>query len=176
MINLSNQKHIKSIIDFGLVLISCALLLLVASPSEAKLEFFQNENDYEMQRSLESLRDLDYQTWQLVVYPKAENQDELVLRIIGFTGSLRLDHPEKLQVKSGIKSWNLSDITLENPQLFEDNRDAAAEFELGPLLMDLKNDRPLRLSLRDGFNELPVPPYLVNEWRSMKKIHLENGN
>ena len=50
---------------------------------------------------------------------------------------------------------------------------AAAEFDLDPLLKDLKNNRPLRLALRGGFSELPIPPYVVKEWRS---IHLENEN
>ena len=78
---------------------------------------------------------------------------------------MRLDHSRKLKVKSGIKHWDLNDITLQNPQLLNDNRDAAAEFELEPLITELNNNRPLRLYLKGGFNELPVPPYVVKEWR-----------
>ncbi len=140
------------------------------SSVNAKLDFFESIEEVQVQRSLESLRDLDDQTWQMVVYPKEGSQDQLVLRIVGFKGSLRLDHPTKLLIESGLKTWKLEDITLENPQLLSDTRDAAAEFLLDPLLIDLKNNRPLRLSLKGGFSELPVPPYLVKEWRAINQI------
>ena len=38
---------------------------------------------------------------------------------------------------------------------------------LGPLLADLQQNRPLRLRLPGVFVELPVPPYVVAEWRSL---------
>ncbi|MFN9945156.1 MAG: DUF3122 domain-containing protein, partial [bacterium] len=44
---------------------------------------------------------------------------------------------------------------------------AAAEFDLAPLLADLTNNRPLRLELPGVFTELPVPPYVVKEWRQL---------
>ena len=53
-----------------------------------------------------------------------------------------------------------------------DGREAAAEFALDPLLDDLSNNRPLRLVLPGVFNELPVPPYVVGEWRSLQTMPL----
>ena len=106
---------------------------------------------------------------------KIREQWSMVIRIVGFTGSLRIDHPTELEIQSGIKSWNLEDITLNNSLLENDNRDAVVEFSLGNLLKDLKSNRPLRLSLRGGFTELPVPPYVVNEWRSINLIPLKDG-
>ena len=47
---------------------------------------------------------------------------------------------------------------------------------LKELLKDLNNNRPLRLALNGGFTELPVPPYVVNEWRSIDSIPLKNDN
>ena len=44
---------------------------------------------------------------------------------------------------------------------------AAAEFDLNPLLADLNQNRPLRLELPGVFVELPVPPFVVGEWRSL---------
>ena len=52
--------------------------------------------------------------------------------------------------------------------LASDGREAAAEFALDPLLADLSNNRPLRLFLPGVFNELPVPPYVVGEWRDVQ--------
>ena len=173
MIEKCPRPNLKYLITFLLISISC--LFICPSSLEAKLEFFDNSEGVPIQRSLESLRDLDDQNWQIIVYPNEESQGNIVLRIVGFTGSLRLDHPTKLHMESGLKTWDLEDITLENPELSNDNRDAAAEFLLDPLLKDLKNNRPLRMSLHKGISELPVPPYLVNEWRSLKQSSLENG-
>jgi hypothetical protein len=41
------------------------------------------------------------------------------------------------------------------------------EPNLAPLLADLSNNRPLRLELPGVFTELPVPPFVVAEWRSL---------
>ncbi len=67
-----------------------------------------------------------------------------------------------------MKEWQLPDITLDNPALAADGRDAAAEFDLDPLLRDLRNNRPLRLFLPGVLNDLPVPPFGVAEWRQVQ--------
>jgi len=118
--------------------------------------------------STEFLRDLDYETWQLVVYKSPNNDEKLVLRVIGYPGNLRIDHPLPLNVESGRKKWRLDDVTLLNSELAEDSRQAAAEFDLENLLQDISQNRPLRLSLQGVFSELPVPPFLVKEWRALK--------
>ena len=118
--------------------------------------------------STEFLRDLDYETWQLVAYKSPINDEKLVLRVIGYPGNLRIDHPLSLDVESGRKRWKLEDITLLNTELAEDSRQAAAEFDLESLLNDISQNRPLRLSLQGVFSELPVPPFLVKEWRALR--------
>ena len=170
------NKYFNYRINRLLCFFSTFLLFLFPVSTAAIMETYENYNGIEVERSIESLRDLDYQTWQVVVYPQSEKNDQIILRIVGFEGSLRIDHPTELEIHSGIKDWNLEDITLINPQLANDNRDAAVEFLLNNLLADLKKNRPLRLSLRGGFTELPIPPYVVNEWRSINSVHLENGN
>lgn len=120
-------------------------------------------------RSLESLRDLDYQSWQLVAYrmgPPA-TAAAITLRIVGYPGRVRLDHPTPLEVRSGRRRWLLNDTTLSSAKLATDGRAAAAEFDLTPLLADLQLNRPLRLRLPGVFVELPVPPFVVAEWRSL---------
>lgn len=120
-------------------------------------------------RSLESLRDLDYQSWQLVAYRSgpAASGAAITLRIVGYPGRVRLDHPTPLQVRSGRRNWQLPDITLQSSKLAGDGRAAAAEFDLTPLLADLQLNRPLRLMLPGVFVELPVPPFVVAEWRGL---------
>ncbi|MCX5950422.1 MAG: DUF3122 domain-containing protein, partial [Cyanobacteria bacterium] len=97
----------------------------------------------------------------------AAGTPSLRLRLVGFPGKVRIDHPTSLQVRSGRRQWQLADVTISQPQLAADSRSAAAEFDLAPLLADLDQARPLRLSLPGVFLELPVPPFVVAEWRRL---------
>jgi hypothetical protein len=151
------------------LLLTAALLLGWPAATQAQLHSHPDESGTPVVRSLESLRDLDYQSWQVVAYrsgPPAANAS-VTLRIVGFPGRVRLDHPTPLLTRAGLRLWELADITLANPKLAADTRAAAAEFDLTPLLADLRKDRPLRLELPGVFVELPVPPYVVAEWRRL---------
>ena len=142
--------------------------LFVLAPIQVSAEIAETEINSEMiNASSEFLRDLDYETWQLVAYKSSYNNDKLILRIIGYPGSLRIDHPLDLKVESGRKEWLLHDKTLLNDELAKDSRQAAAEFDLEQLIQEISQNRPLRLSLDGVFSELPVPPFLVKEWRSL---------
>ena len=148
-------------------LLALVLWLSLPTPAQALVHAHNDENGTPVVRSLESLRDLDYQSWQVVAYREGPPGGPLKLRIVGYPGKVRLDHPTSLQVRSGHFRWELADVTLDNPQLAGDGRAAAAEFDLAPLLADLHQDRPLRLLLPGVFVELPVPPFVVTEWRSL---------
>ena len=164
------KKISKSINNFFLkgLLLTLIVTLLSFSPTKVSAEVAETEINSEMiYASSEFLRDLDYETWQLVVYKSPINEGKLILRVIGYPGSLRIDHPLDLRVESGRKDWMLSDKTLLNSELSKDRRQAAAEFDLEPLIQDISQNRPLRLSLEGVFSELPVPPFLVKEWRTL---------
>ena len=163
------KKISKLINDYLLRVISYLLTIsLILFPAKSYAEVAETEiNSSLIQASTEFLRDLDYETWQLVAYKSPINEGKLVLRIIGYPGNLRIDHPLSLKVESGRKSWDLDDITLLNSELAEDSRQAAAEFDLDQLINDISQNRPLRLSLQGVFSELPVPPFLVKEWRTL---------
>ena len=144
------------------------MVLFVLAPIQVSAEIAETEINSEMiNASSEFLRDLDYETWQLVAYKSPYNNDKLILMVIGYPGSLRIDHPLNLKVESGRKEWLLIDKTLLNDELAKDSRQAAAEFDLEQLIQDISQNRPLRLSLDGVFSELPVPPFLVKEWRSL---------
>ena len=162
-ISISTNKYLAKIL-VCLIFIS---LLLVPNKSYAEVAETQINGGL-INASTEFLRDLDYETWQLVAYKSINNDEKLVLRVIGYPGNLRIDHPLPLDVESGRKKWKLDDITLLNVELAEDSRQAAAEFDLENLLQDISQNRPLRLSLQGVFSELPVPPFLVKEWRTLR--------
>ena len=86
---------------------------------------------------------------------------------MGYPGSLRIDHPTSLIVNSGRKTWALKDITKNSKIKIETLNDSAAEFDLSTLIAELNKNRPLKISLPGLINDLPIPPYLVSEWRSL---------
>ena len=144
------------------------LLSFIFNPFKVFAEVAETEINGElMNASSEFLRDLDFETWQLVAYKSPLFEDKLILRVIGNPGNLRIDHPTYLRVESGRKQWLLDDKTLLNAELANDGRQAAAEFDLNELIQNIDKNRPLRLSLPGVFSELPVPPFLVKEWRSL---------
>ena len=144
------------------------LISLVFNPLKVHAEIAETEINGELiNASSEFLRDLDFETWQLVAYKSPFFEDKLILRVIGYPGNLRIDHPTNLQVDSGRKQWLLNDKTLLNAELANDGRQAAAEFDLNELINNIDKNRPLRLSLSGVFSELPVPPFVVKEWRSL---------
>ena len=144
------------------------LISLIFNPLKVQAEIAETEINGElMNASSEFLRDLDFETWQLVAYKSPFYEDKLILRVIGYPGNLRIDHPTNLQVDSGRKQWLLNDKTLLNAELANDGRQAAAEFDLNELINNIDKNRPLRLSLSGVFSELPVPPFVVKEWRSL---------
>ena len=159
---LNNNIFIKVILPFLL------LLSYIFSPLKVYAEIAETEINGELiNASSEFLRDLDFETWQLVAYKSPLNENKLILRVIGYPGNLRIDHPTELRVESGRKKWLLDDKTLLNVDLANDGRQAAAEFDLDELIKNLDKNRPLRLSLSGVFSELPVPPFVVKEWRAI---------
>jgi len=155
-------------IFFNGILSLFLLLSFIFNPLKVLAEVAETEINGELiNSSSEFLRDLDFETWQLVAYKSPLYENKLILRVIGYPGNLRIDHPTNLRVESGRKQWLLDDKTLLNEQLVNDGRQAAAEFDLDELIRNLDKNRPLRLSLSGVFSELPVPPFVVKEWRSI---------
>ena len=168
MIDMPILKRVFRFLCF--LILSLLVFTCFACSAQARIERNQLEYNHYLYRSIESLRDIDSQTWQVVAYHQGNNNYPYILRIVGYPGTLRLDHPLPLQVNSGRKYWDLEDITLMNPKISHDRREAAAEFDLSPLLKDLNNNRPLRLKLPKVFNDLPIPPYVVKEWRRIGEV------
>ena len=66
------------------------LLSFIFNPLEVSAEDAETEiNGKLMNASSEFLRDLDFETWQLVAYKSPLFEDKLILRVIGYPGNLR---------------------------------------------------------------------------------------
>ena len=88
------------------------LLCFIFNPLKVSAEVAETEINGELiNASSEFLRDLDFETWQLVAYKSSLFEDKLILRVIGYPGNLRIDHPTDLRVESGRKQWLLDDKT-----------------------------------------------------------------
>ena len=155
---------LRLLITFIFIL-SCFFIVVNKTYADSKVTL--NDKKNEINRSLETLRDLDFQAWQIIVYPSLKDPKTLILRIVGYPGSLRFDHPTNLVVNSGRKAWDIKDITKTRKTNVEILNGSVAEFDIGPLIYELDRNRPLRFRLPGLINELPIPPYLVSEWRSL---------
>ena len=147
---------------FAFFLIFCCLF----THSEniyADLNIKLHTSEKEMKRRLESILDLEYQTWQIIVYPSSKVPNNLILRIIGYLVSLRIDHLTNLIVNSVRKNWELKDITKKNKSKVETLNDSVSAYDNSPLIAELDRNRPLRLRLDALINDLPIPPHLVGE-------------
>ena len=117
------------------ILLLILLISFIFNPIKVSAEVAETEINGELiNASSEFLRDLDFETWQLVAYKSPFFADKLILRVIGYPGNLRIDHPTELRVESGRKQWLLDDKTLINVELANDARQAAAEIDIDELI------------------------------------------
>ena len=78
--NLINKFSIKRFF------LSFLMILFILAPIQVSAEIAETEINSEMiNASSEFLRDLDYETWQLVAYKSPYNKDKLILRVIGLS-------------------------------------------------------------------------------------------
>ena len=61
----------------------------------AQLHAHADENGQPMVRSLESLRDLDYQSWQAVAYRSGPPGGPVTLRIVGYLSLIHISEPTR---------------------------------------------------------------------------------
>ena len=89
------MKKISRLINkyFAKILICIVIVPLLFVPVKSYAEVAETQiNGGLINASTEFLRDLDYETWQLVAYKSPNNNEKLVLRVIGYPGNLRIDH------------------------------------------------------------------------------------
>ena len=95
------KKILKLINEYSAKILICLVIIpLLFVPVKSYAELAETQiNGALINASTEFLRDLDYETWQLVAYKSPNNDEKLVLRVIGYPGNLRIDHPLPLDVE-----------------------------------------------------------------------------
>ena len=69
------------------------ILSFIFNPLKVNAEIAETEINGELiMASSEFLRDLDFETWQLVAYKSPFFEDKLILRVIGYPGTVSYTH------------------------------------------------------------------------------------
>jgi hypothetical protein len=148
----------------GVVLV-IALTLRVPD-SLGSVHTYPEGNDRVMIRSLQTLRDRADQAWQVVFYKRVQHglTQSLHLRLVGFPGGAALQHRSALKITTGTeKVWMATETA---PVTDAPN---VAEYDLFEVMRQLTATTPLRLTLpvQGEPIELPIPPFVVEEWRKV---------
>ena len=148
----------------GMVL---AIALTLGAPDGlASVHTYPESNDRMMYRSLQTLRDRSDQAWQVVLYKRMQGgrTESIHLRLVGFPGGEALEHPHPLKITTGTEQvWMAAETA---PVTDAPN---VAEYDLLEIMRQLTSTTPLRLTLplEGTAIELPVPPFVVEEWRQV---------
>lgn len=148
----------------GIVL---ALFLALGVPSGlASVHTYPEGNDRVMYRSLQTLRDRTDQAWQVVLYKRMQGgqTESIHLRLVGFPGGSALEHPHSLKITTGTERVLMAAETAPVT-----NTANIAEYDLFEVMRQLNSTTPLRLTLplEGTAIELPIPPFVVEEWRQV---------
>ncbi len=74
-------SNIFRLIFTCVLIFSCFFTIVNTTYADSQINL--NDQKNEINRSLETLRDLDYQTWQIIVYPSFNTPPQLNLIIAG---------------------------------------------------------------------------------------------
>ena len=141
-------------------------LLIGAADGLASVHTYPEGSNGVMYRSLQTLRDRSNQTWQVVLYKRVQGglTQTLHLRLVGFPGGAALEHPHPLRITTGTERvW----LATETPPVTDTPN--VAEYDLLEVMRELNSTTPLRLTVpvQGQPIELPVPPFVVEEWRQV---------
>ncbi len=150
------------------LLLSLYLIIGNSQPVAASIHTYPESSTNIMYRSQQSLRDLSDRAWQAVLYKRINSGklETLRLRLVGFPGIIKLDHPQKLQITTGTgKLWNAEDVLVDSS--FPSN---VGEYDFLEVMTKLESNAPLRLNLSlqgETKAEIVVPIFAVKEWRRL---------
>lgn len=156
-----------------LLLAVCCLSvqLLTSSPALASIHRYPETENQVMYRSKQSLRDRQDLSWQVILFKRVKlgQVQEIHLRLVGFPGLTEFAHRQPLSLTTPTgKTWLAEDVVdLSLPK-------NVGEYDVFNILLKIENDIPLELALplaETKIVELPVPPYVVKEWRKLLDLN-----
>jgi len=139
-----------------------------ASAAIRQLEEAPNQMVYQ---SRQSLKDQHGNTWQIIAFKRSrpDGNSSFELRLVGFPNLVAIDHAQPLTLTNSLgKTLTAADTSS---HIFKEGAQGnVGQFDLQPLLAELKAEIPLKISLPTIKGEaisLSVPPALVAEWQTV---------
>jgi len=141
---------------------------LTAEPAVAAIAQLKESPGQMLYQARQTLRDTNGKTWQAIAFKRVRNNDTgFYLRLVGFPGIVAIDRSQPLTLATSLgQIFTTTDVS---EQFLSDSPTAAnvGQYDLQPILPQLKPEIPLKLSLRTVGGStvtLNVPPLAVQEW------------
>jgi Protein of unknown function (DUF3122) len=158
------------------VILSIGLLLSLGQPAFATISQLEEYPGQMLYQSRQNLQDQTGQFWQAIAFTRIhpEGSSTVSLRLVGFPGSVALDHKQPLILtissKSNLTARDISsEISQGSPTL-----DNVAEYDIKSVLPQLKAKIPLQLTLpvvTGNAIELKIPSVAIEEWQTISTYH-----
>jgi hypothetical protein len=143
----------------------------IAQPAVAAIAQLEESPGQMLYQSRQTLRDRDGKTWQAIAFKRVRNGNtEFYLRLVGFPGIVVIDRSQPLTLTTSLgQIFTATDVS---EQFLSDSSTAAnvGQYDLQPILPQLKPEIPLKLSLQTVSGStvtLNVPPLAVQEWHTV---------
>lgn len=144
---------------------------LTAEPAVAAIAQLEESPGQMLYQSRQTLQDRDGKTWQAIAFKRVRNGNTgFYLRLVGFPGIVAIDRFQPLTLTTSLEQvFTATDVS---EQFLSDSPTAAnvGQYDLQPILPQLKPEIPLKLSLRTASGStvtLNVPPLAVQEWHTV---------
>jgi hypothetical protein len=165
-------RFIGSALLLGILVLAVTLNVAIA-PAYAAIRQLEEAPGQIVCQARQTLKDQQGNSWQAIAFKRIrpDKTATIYLRLVGFPGTANLDHSQPLTLTDSMgKALTAADISQE---MFTDKTQVepdVGQYDLQPILMQLKLGIPLQLSL-PTFDQpeitLNVSPEVVKEWRSL---------
>ena len=158
----------KALILLGFsTLLYLVCLTLWPNSAQALMREIAEKPGQTLYQSRQSLKDQDGQTWQVVLFKrvKADADEEINLRLVGFPGAAFFQHPAPLVVHpSSEERVELTDIfATENPGENVGQFLIPADFQS----LEINGIWELDLPLKEEKRQIKVPYFVLQEWQTL---------
>jgi hypothetical protein len=156
----------------ALVLLISLLVGRAAGPAAAEIYIHPDNNGQMLYQTRQTLQDQRGYTWQAVAFKFTQSggSGPLQLRLVGFPGTVELDHEQPLTL---LTSWGQT-LTVDNvsDQVSKTNppEPHVGQWNLQPVLLELGDSMFLDLSVSTIDQQtlrLPIAPDTIEEWQTV---------
>lgn len=170
-------RFIRSTFILGIVawVLTINFTITPAQAMVRQLDEASGETIYqsEVYQSRQTLKDQQGGSWQVIAFKRThpDRSATLYLRLIGFPGTVNLDHSQPLMISDSMgKTLRAEDVSQDMFMDQNQRESAAGEYDLQPILTQLETAIPLQLALPTLDQSkivLNISPEVVQEWRSL---------